>query len=145
MIKKAKKKDSKVLGKMAMKIWEDNNLYDLVKEFEEFADDPNMASFIKYVDDKPVGFANVSIRYDYVEGGCETSPVGYLEGIFVEDEYRKNNYARDLVKACETWVKDKKIKEFASDCTLTNKDSLAFHLAIGFEEVNRIICFKKEL
>lgn len=144
MIKKAKKKDSKVLGKMAMKIWEDNNLYDLVKEFEEFADDPNMASFIKYVDDKPVGFANVSIRYDYVEG-CETSPVGYLEGIFVEDEYRKNNYARDLVKACETWVKDKKIKEFASDCTLTNKDSLAFHLAIGFEEVNRIICFKKEL
>lgn len=144
MIKKAKKKDSKVLGKMAMKIWEDNNLYDLVKEFEEFADDPNMASFIKYVDDKPVGFANVSIRYDYVEG-CETSPVGYLEGIFVEDEYRKNNYARDLVKACETWVKDKRIKEFASDCTLTNKDSLAFHLAIGFEEVNRIICFKKEL
>lgn len=144
MIKKAKKKDSKVLAKMAMKIWEDNNLYDLVKEFEEFADDPNMASFIKYVDDKPVGFANVSIRYDYVEG-CETSPVGYLEGIFVEDEYRKNNYARDLVKACETWVKDKKIKEFASDCTLTNKDSLAFHLAIGFEEVNRIICFKKEL
>ena len=100
--------------------------------------------FIKYVDDKPVGFANVSIRYDYVEG-CETSPVGYLEGIYVEDEYRKNNYARDLVEACEKWVKDKGIKEFASDCTLTNKDSLAFHLSIGFEEVNRIICFKKEL
>lgn len=144
MIKKAKKKDSKILAKMAVKIWEDNNIADFVKEFEDFADDPNMHSFIKYVDDKPVGFANVSIRYDYVEG-CETSPVGYLEGIFVEDEYRKNNYARDLVKACETWVKDKRIKEFASDCTLTNKDSLAFHLAIGFEEVNRIICFKKEL
>lgn len=144
MIKKAKKKDSKVLAKMAMKIWEENNLYDLVKEFEEFAQDPNMASFIKYVDDKPVGFANVSIRYDYVEG-CETSPVGYLEGIYVEDEYRKNNYARDLVEACEKWVKDKGIKEFASDCTLTNKDSLAFHLSIGFEDVNRIICFKKEL
>lgn len=45
MIKKAKKKDSKVLAKMAMKIWEENNLYDLVKEFEEFAQDPNMASF----------------------------------------------------------------------------------------------------
>ena len=77
--------------------------------------------------------------------GCETSPVGYLEGIYVEDCYRNNNFARDLVEACEVWVKSKGIKEFASDCELTNLDSLAFHLAIGFSEANRIICFKKDI
>lgn len=69
---------------MAVKVWDNDSVEELVKEFDEFVDDPNMASFIKYVDEKPVGFANVSIRYDYVEG-CETSPVGYLEGIYVED------------------------------------------------------------
>lgn len=144
MIKVANKNDSKTLAHMARKIWGNDSVEELEKEFDEFVSNPEMASFIKYVDEKPVGFANVSIRYDYVEG-CETSPVGYLEGIYVEDCYRNNNFARELVIACEDWVKNKGIKEFASDCELTNLDSLAFHLAIGFKEANRIICFKKEL
>lgn len=144
MIKVANKSDSKTLAQMAIKIWDNDSVEELEKEFDEFVDDPNMASFIKYVDEKPVGFANVSIRYDYVEG-CETSPVGYLEGIYVEDCYRNNNFARELVIACEDWVKNKGIKEFASDCELTNLGSLAFHLSIGFSEANRIICFKKDI
>ena len=144
MIKVANKNDSKTLAHMARKIWGNDLVEELEEEFDEFVSNPEMASFIKYVDEKPVGFANVSIRYDYVEG-CETSPVGYLEGIYVEDCYRNNNFARELVIACEDWVKNKGIKEFASDCELTNLDSLAFHLAIGFKEANRIICFKKEL
>lgn len=144
MIKVANKNDSKTLAHMARKIWGNDSVEELEKEFDEFVSNPEMASFIKYVDEKPVGFANVSIRYDYVEG-CETSPVGYLEGIYVEDCYRNNNFARELVIACEDWVKNKGIKEFASDCELTNLDSLAFHLAIGFKEANRIICFKKDI
>ena len=144
MIKVANKNDSKTLAHMARKIWGNDSVEELEKEFDEFVSNPEMASFIKYVDEKPVGFANVSIRYDYVEG-CETSPVGYLEGIYVEDCYRNNNFARELVIACEDWVKNKGIKEFASDCELTNLGSLAFHLAIGFSEANRIICFKKDI
>ncbi len=41
--------------------------------------------------------------------------------------------------------KEKKCTEFASDCELDNEDSLKFHLAMGFEEANRIICFRKEI
>ncbi len=37
----------------------------------------------------------------------------------------------------------KVLAEMASDCELQNTDSLKFHLAMGFEEANRIICFKK--
>ena len=40
---------------------------------------------------------------------------------------------------------NKKCIEFASDCELTNIESLQFHLAIGFAEANRIICFTKKL
>ena len=36
-------------------------------------------------------------------------------------------------------------KFFASDCELGNGESLRFHLAMGFREANRVICFTKEL
>lgn len=50
-----------------------------------------------------------------------------------------------LSKACEKWAIGMGCKEFASDCELDNKESLKFHLAIGFTEANRIICFTKQL
>jgi aminoglycoside 6'-N-acetyltransferase I len=71
--------------------------------------------------------------------------VGYLEGIFVSEPYRKKGIARQLLTACEGWAKEKGCTEFASDCELTNIQSLRFHQSIGFEEANRIICFTKKL
>ncbi|MBQ8549445.1 MAG: GNAT family N-acetyltransferase, partial [Lachnospiraceae bacterium] len=71
--------------------------------------------------------------------------VGYLEGIFVEESYRNKGCAKELLKQCEVWAKDMGCTEFASDCELTNTGSLAFHLKMGFEEANRVICFTKKL
>ncbi|WP_282929855.1 aminoglycoside 6'-N-acetyltransferase [Anaerococcus sp. Marseille-Q7828] len=144
MIREARKEEALVPAQMARKIWGNDSVEEFKKEFEEFAENQNMVSFIIYEDSNPIGFANLSIRYDYVEG-CETTPVAYLEGIYVDEKYRNRGYGRDLVKACENWAKDRDIKEFASDCELTNLSSFAFHKAIGFEEANRIICFKKDL
>ena len=45
----------------------------------------------------------------------------------------------------EKWAKDKHCSEFASDCELTNDDSRKFHIATGFTEANRIICFRKTI
>ncbi|HET3536540.1 TPA: aminoglycoside 6'-N-acetyltransferase, partial [Streptococcus pneumoniae] len=91
-----------------------------------------------------VGLALCSLRFDYVEG-CKYSPVGFLEGIIVDEEYRLKDIAKNLCTKCEEWAKNKGCKEFASDCTLTNTDSIRFHLNIGFQEANRIIHFKKKL
>ena len=77
--------------------------------------------------------------------GTKTSPVGYLEGVFVQEAYRHKGYAKELLAECEKWAKEKNCSEFASDCELDNNDSLNFHIAMGFEEANRIICFKKRL
>ena len=77
--------------------------------------------------------------------GTDSSPVGYLEGIYVAEEYRKHGIARELLAACERWAKEKGCTEFASDCELDNTQSLQFHLNVGFEEANRIICFTKKL
>lgn len=110
----------------------------------EIAKDENSTCFIKFIDEKALVFANIALRHDYVEG-TETSPVGYLEGVYLKENYWKKGYARELVEDCEKWAWEKNCKEFARDCLLENTDSLKFHLAIGFIEVNRIICFKKIL
>ena len=144
MIREGRREDSLILAKMAKNIWDNETINELEKEFIEIANNKDTSTFIKFVDDKPVGFANVCLRYDYVEG-TETSPVGYLEGIYVEEEFRRRGFAGDLVKFCEKWSKEKGCQEFASDCLLENEESYKFHLAIGFMEANRIICFKKSL
>ena len=83
-------------------------------------------------------------RRDYVEG-TQTSPVGYLEGIYVREQYRGRGQARALLRACEDWAAERGCGEFASDCQLENTDSIAFHLGAGFAEANRIVCFVKPL
>ncbi len=144
MIRRATEIDASALAKLAIQMWDDSTLSELEANFAELIRNENAVCFIKYVEGNPIGFAQCQIRQDYVEG-TKTSPVGYLEGIFIEEEFRHKGFARELLQECEKWAKDKKCFEFASDCELNNTDSLKFHLATGFEEVNRIICFKKEI
>lgn len=144
MIKRAKSEDVEVLADLAIQMWTDDDLEDLTEEFSQLVMNDNAVCFIKYVDDKPIAFAQCQLRYDYVEG-TGSSPVGYLEGIFVLEGYRKQGFAAELLSECEKWAKEKGCKEFASDCELGNTDSVRFHMSLGFEEANRIICFRKDL
>lgn len=91
-----------------------------------------------------VGFLEAGLRRDYVEG-CETSPVGYIEGWFVAEDFRRQSVGRLLVEASENWARSLGCQEMASDCLLENEISLAAHLAVGFNEAERIIHFKKNL
>ncbi|MBQ7737836.1 MAG: GNAT family N-acetyltransferase [Oscillospiraceae bacterium] len=144
MIRRAKMKDAEALAALAIQMWTGHDPEDLTEEFRRLLMDDEAVCFIKFADDTPAGFAQCQLRHDYVEG-TESSPVGYLEGIFVSEGYRKKGYAAELLSECEKWAKEKGCSEFASDCELDNADSLRFHLALGFEEANRIICFRKEL
>lgn len=144
MIKIATKDDAVVVAKLAIQMWEDNSIEGLTEEFIELIEKDDAQIFIKFVENKAVGFAQCQLRYDYVEG-TENSPVGYLEGIFVEEEYRGKGFAKELLSECQKWAKEKGCQEFASDCELDNITSLKFHMAMGFEEANRIICFTKKV
>lgn len=144
MIKRARIEDAEVLADLAIQMWTDRVLEDLTVSFRRLAMNDDAVCFIKSVDDRPIAFAQCQLRHDYVEG-TEDSPVGYLEGIFVSEGYRKKGYAAELLSECEKWAKERGCTEFASDCELDNIDSLSFHMALGFEEANRIICFRKDL
>ena len=94
--------------------------------------------------DEYAGFIEMTLRRDYVEG-CSTSPVAYIEGIFVKKEFRNQDIGRKLLKAGEKWAREKDCAEMASDCELDNLASAEFHKAVGFKEINRIICFTKKI
>ena len=144
MIKTAQIKDLPLLAELACQLWPDNTVEEMRTEFAEILAKPDAAYFLAYADENAVGFAQCQLRHDYVEGTV-SSPVGYLEGIYVADEYRQQGFARELLSACEGWAKEKGCTEFASDCELENTQSLQFHLNVGFEEANRIICFTKKI
>lgn len=144
MIRKAEIKNLPILAELACQLWPDHTVEEMYAEFAEILAKPDAAFFLAYAEETDVGFAQCQLRHDYVEG-TDSSPVGYLEGIYVAEEYRKHGIARELLSACESWAKSKGCTEFASDCELDNVQSLQFHLNVGFEEANRIICFTKKL
>lgn len=90
------------------------------------------------------GFAEAAIRRDYVNG-CDTSPVLFLEGIYVAPDRRMQGVARALAEQASRWGRAFGCTEFASDALLDNADSHAFHAAIGFEETERVVYFRRAL
>ena len=144
MIRKAGKRDLDTLAELAILLWKTHTAEDLRLEFSEIIQAADAQFFLKYNQNRPIGFAQCQLRYDYVEG-TKSSPVGYLEAIFMQEEYRHKGFAKELLKECEKWALLKGCKEFASDCEWENDLSLRFHLSMGFAEANRIVCFTKKL
>ena len=92
---------------------------------------------------KLAGFVEIGSR-NYAEG-CETTPVAFLEGWYVDPDIRRTGVGRRLVQAAEAWAVENGYAEMASDTELENEVSLRAHLALGYEEVERQICFRKRL
>jgi aminoglycoside 6'-N-acetyltransferase I len=92
---------------------------------------------------RAIGFAEVSIR-QYAEG-CDSDRVAYLEGWFVEEAQRRKRVGAALVAAVEAWGRAQGCTELASDTEIDNTGSAAAHRALGFSEVERIVCFRKDL
>lgn len=144
MVESVKESHAPILARLASRLWDSHGTEALEGEILAAIQGGNTGFFIKYAMNLPVAFAQCSLRKDYVEG-TNSSPVGYLEGIFVEAAHRNKGYGRELIQACQAWARQMGCKEFASDCQLDNEESLRFHRAVGFEEANRIICFRMNL
>jgi aminoglycoside 6'-N-acetyltransferase I len=94
-------------------------------------------------DKRLIGFLEASIR-EVAEDG-ETRNVGYVEGWYVEPDFRRTGVGRMLVSHASQWARAKGCKEMGSDCGRENETSLKAHLGVGFEETSRSIHFRKRL
>lgn len=144
IIERAAVEDAGAAAGLAIQMWEAHSIEELTGELCNCISGSDSVIFLARAEGEAVGFAQCSLRHDYVEG-TESSPVGYLEGIFVKEEYRRRGLAGNLLAVCQEWAAERGCTEFASDCELTNEDSLKFHLSMGFGEANRIICFTKKI
>jgi len=89
------------------------------------------------------GFAEVGTRS--VVDSCETSPVGYLEGWYVDPDMRLQGVGTALVLGAEEWARARGLREFGSDAQISNVGSQRAHAALGFTETDRVVVYRKSL
>jgi aminoglycoside 6'-N-acetyltransferase I len=144
IIEKANKSNLNEVTNLALKLWPDNVWGDLRTEFEELLESKKDIVYLAVDTSRYIGFIHMSLRYDYVQGS-NSSPVGYIEGIFVDENHRNKGVSKELVKAGEEWSKAVGGTEIASDTELDNHGSQEFHKRIGFKEVVRTAAFIKDI
>ena len=115
-------------------------------EIDQFFSRPNdaIATFVAEREKGGLcGFLEAGTR-PYAEG-CKSSPVGYIEGWWVDPDKRVQGYGAALVAAAEDWTRALGLTEMASDADLTNELSHRAHRALEYTETQRIVCFRKSL
>jgi aminoglycoside 6'-N-acetyltransferase I len=125
-------------------LWPDEDRDVMAREAPGILARPDMLVLVAREGEGITGFAEASVRRDYVNG-CETSPVAFVEGIYVAPEHRHRGLARALMGAIENWARERGVRELASDALLDNTQSHAMHQALGFSETERVIYFRKAL
>ena len=127
-------------------LWPDTPISEHREEMRAMFRRPTQfAAFVaRGVDEQPLGFAEAALRSDYVDG-TSTSPVVFLEGIYVAPEQRRRGVARQLVETVSRWGRELGCREFASNALAENAESQEFHRAAGFKETERVVFYVKEL
>ena len=91
-----------------------------------------------------IGFAEFSIRNDYVPG-ADPGQLPGLEGWFVDEIFRAKGVGKELLAAVEDWSRQKGYKQLASDALLDNTTGIEIHMKLGFTEIERTVHFIKKL
>jgi aminoglycoside 6'-N-acetyltransferase I len=89
------------------------------------------------------GYVEVGSR-SYADG-CESQPVAYIEAWYVDPDLRRSGFGRALLVAAEDWARSKGFTEIASDALLDNHVSHRAHEGSGYEEVGRVVQYRKRL
>lgn len=129
--------------RMRLSLWPRGSRVEHAKEMAELVGDPNFVGFLaKDPEFGAVGFAEVFLR-PYANG-CESRPVPFLEGIWVDPEHRQKRVGVKLIEAIEEWCRDRGHHELGSDTGVNNILSRAAHASWGFEETERVVYFRKK-
>lgn len=145
LIRRAKTEDLSDWSRMRFTLWPEGSMEEHKAEAEAML--VSEAKGVTFVCEREggglLGFVEVSIRA-YAEG-CATDRVGFIEGWYVDEEMRLQGVGRKLIEVAEDWAISQGCIEMGSDVLLGNLMSQKAHKQLGYEEVERIVCFKKLL
>ena len=142
-IRPAKKQDLKAWAAMRARLWPDADAKELRAELPALLRKPRFRAWLALEGGLPVAFAEAYIRE--FANGCDSQPVAFLEGIWVEKGHRRKGVGKCLVAALEAWAAGRGLKELGSDAELENRLSHRSHKGWGFEETERVVYFRKKL
>jgi aminoglycoside 6'-N-acetyltransferase I len=129
---------------MRAALWPDEDSAALADRIDEFFDGDDAWGFMAEMPDgTPVGFAEIAIRK--YANGCETSPVPFLEGIWVRDGFRRQGIGAALIRYAEDFLVARGYRELGSDALMDNRLSHGSHRGWGFTETERVVYFRKSL
>lgn len=144
VIRRATATDKNEWLRMRSRLWPNVDPANLVGELDAMLQDDDAPVFVV---ERPsgglCGLLEAGMRR-YAEG-CESSPVGYVEGWYVDEDMRGRRIGAALVAEAENWARGRGLKEMASDTEIANETSLRVHLALGYRETERMIHFAKSL
>jgi aminoglycoside 6'-N-acetyltransferase I len=125
-------------------LWPYSDPQEFLVDMQSMLDEPLEPVFVAIRPDRSLGgFLEAGLR-KYADG-CSTSPVGYIEGWYVDEDLRRQGVGARLVRTAEEWAREQGCTEMASDTWLDNDPSIAAHRSLGYEECERLVHFCKKL
>ncbi len=132
------------LTELTVEFWQDCNYEEELLHWSQIIGVEDNYCALAKLDERYVGFIHMAIRNDYVEGSNKDR-TAYLEAIYIKPSFRHKNIAALLINKSELWAKSKGFNQVSSDTEFENAGSQQFHKKLGFKEVNRIVCYLKNL
>ncbi|MEX0361515.1 MAG: GNAT family N-acetyltransferase [Allomuricauda sp.] len=129
---------------MTLKLFKDYPVERIERGLKSILKKSNQQTFMAKDSDLAVGFVSTSLRVDYVEGST-TSPVGYVDMVYVKESYRKHGLARQLFEQAEAWARTKGCIEMGSDTWLWNTNAQQFHEKMGYSKEEVLVHYIKPI
>jgi aminoglycoside 6'-N-acetyltransferase I len=150
VVRAAQRRDFPALGRLREALWPGDGAAEHAEELEAIFHQPGWSSmpYAAFVacsgDGVPIGFAEVGLR-SHADGCDPSQPVGFVEGWYVEPEWRRRGVGAALLAAAEEWARAQGCAEMGSDALIDNEISQQAHEALGYAEIDRCVHYRKEL
>lgn len=143
IVRRMHRDDRAVWAHMRVALWPEETVRAHAKTIDEILAADEMWGFVAEADGNAAGLAEVAIREH--ANGCDSSPVAFLEGIWVNPQFRRRGIGARLLAHAESFVAARGFRELGSDTPIDNQASQAAHRAWGFSETERVVYFRKFL
>ena len=149
VIRTARASDCSEISRMRAALWPDVSAEEHDRELQRILDGTAsypfpLVNFVAETSGHLIGFLEVDLR-SHADGCDPSRPVGFIEGWYVDPEWRGQGIGRQLLDAAEDWARSHGCLEMASDTWIDNELSQRIHEAAGYTVVDRCVHYRKSL